>query len=72
MTRLASINVTTPTTTVPTGDDDDMRRMQKLAARDQDLQAHGRHGYTVCTTVVIPAGDSVMIVDTLSREEDHQ
>jgi hypothetical protein len=72
MTRLASIDVTTLTTTVPTGDDDGMRRMQKLAARGEDLQAHGRHGYTVCTTVVIPAGDSVMIVDTLEREENQQ
>jgi hypothetical protein len=72
MTRLASIDVTTLTTTVPTGDDDGMRRMQKFAARDEDLQAHGRHGYTVCTTVVIPAGDSVMIVDTLDREENQQ
>lgn len=72
MTRRVSIDVTTLTTTVPTGDDDGMRQMQKLAARDEDLQAHGRHGYTVCTTVVIPVGDSVMIVDTLEREENQQ
>jgi hypothetical protein len=37
MTRLASIDVTTLTTTVPTGDDDGMRRMQKFAARDEDV-----------------------------------
>lgn len=53
MIRLASVDVTTLATTVPTGDDGGMRRMQKLAARDEDLQAHGRHGWAVCTTVVI-------------------
>jgi len=46
--------------------------MAKLAARDEDLRAHGHSGYRVCATVVIPNGDYVMIVDTLEREEIQQ
>lgn len=37
-----------------------------------DMRAHGRSGYGVWTTVVIPDGDHVMIVDTLEREEIQQ
>ena len=40
--------------------------------RDEDLRAHGHSGYRVCTTVFIPNGDYVMIVDTLEREEIQQ
>jgi hypothetical protein len=72
VTRLASVDVTTLTTNVPSGDDETGRRLAKLATRDEDLRAHGHHGYRVCTTVVIPNGDSVMIVDTLEREENQQ
>jgi len=35
-----------------------------------DMRAHRRTGCRVWTTVVIPDGDCVMIVDTLEREED--
>jgi hypothetical protein len=72
MTRLASIAIATLTTTVPTGEDENTRRWQKLAARDEDLQAHGRSGYRACTSVVIPTGDHVVIIDTLDREENQQ
>ena len=68
----ALVDVTTLTTNVPSGDDEAGRRMAKLAARDEDLRAHGHSGYRVCTTVVIPNGDYVMIVDTLEREEIQQ
>jgi len=44
----------------------------KVVARDEDLRAHGSSGYRVCTTVVIPNGDCVIIVDTLEREEIQQ
>lgn len=72
MTRLASVDVTTLTTNVPSGDGETGRRLAKLATRDEDLRAHGHHGYRVCTTVVIPNGDCVMIVDTLKRKENQQ
>ena len=63
------VDVTTLTTNVPSGDNEAGRRMAKLAARDQDLRAHGHSGYRVCTTVAIQSGDCVMIVDRLEREE---
>ena len=66
------VDVTTLTTNAPSGDDETGRRMAKLAARDEDLRAHGRSGYRVCTTVAIQSGDCVMIVDTLEREEIQQ
>ena len=66
------VDVATLTTNVPTSDEETGRRMQKLASRDEDLRAHGRSGYTVCTTVVIPNGDYVMLVDTLAREENQR
>ena len=66
------VDVTTLTTTVPSGADETGRRLSKLAARDEDLRAHGRSGYRMCSTVVIPNGDCVMIVDTLEREEIQQ
>ena len=66
------VDVTTLTTNVPSGDDEAGRRMAKLAARDEAQRAHGRSGYRVCTTVVIPNGDCVIIVDTLEREEIQQ
>ena len=66
------VDVTTLTTNVPNGDDEIGRRLAKLAARDEDLRAHGRSGYRVCTTVVIQGCDCVMIVDTLEREEIQQ
>ena len=69
---MTRVDITTITTTVPTGDDDNMRRMQKLAARDEDLRALGRSGYRMCSTVPIPAGDCMTIVDTLEREENQQ
>jgi len=65
MTKLAGV-------VVPTGDDEAGRRFAKLADRDEDLRAYGRSGYRVCTTVAIPNGDRVMIVDTLEREENQQ
>ncbi len=68
----AVVDVETLTTNVPTGDDETGRRMQKLAGREDDLRSHGRYGYIVCTTVVIPAGDYVMIVDTLARQENQR
>ena len=42
----------------------------KARHRDENLRAYGRSGYTVCTTVVTPNGDCVMIVDMLAREEN--
>lgn len=69
---MTRVDITTITTTVPTGDDDNMRRMQKLAARDEDLRALGRSGYRMCSTVPIPSGDSMTIVDTLERGENQQ
>ena len=66
------VTLTPAPTNVPSGDDETGRRMAKLAARDEDLRAHGHSGYRVCTTVVIPNGDYVMIVDTLEREEIQQ
>ena len=72
MTRLAGVDIATLTTNVPTGDDEIGRRLAKLVAHDEDLRAHGSSGYRVCTTVVIPNGDCVMIVDTLEREEIQQ
>ena len=69
---MTRVDITTITTTVPTGGDDNMRRMQKLAARDEDLRALGRSGYRMCSTVPIPSGDSMTIVDTLEREENQQ
>jgi hypothetical protein len=70
---MTRVDITTITTTVPNGDDDDnMRRMQKLAERDEDLRALGRSGYRMCSTVPIPTGDSMTIVDTLEREENQQ
>lgn len=71
-TERSVVDVTTVTTMVPTGDNEAGRRGQKLASREEDLRAAGHHGYVVCTTVAIPAGDYVMIVDTLSREEVRQ
>lgn len=69
---MTRVDITTITTTVPTGNDDNMRRMQKLAARDEDLRALGRSGYRMCSTVPIPSGDCMTIVDTLEREENQQ
>jgi len=69
MSRLASVDITTLTTNVPIGDDEAGRRVAKLTERDEDLRAYGRSGYRVCTTVAIPNGDRVMIVDTLERDE---
>ena len=69
---MTRVDITTITTTVPTGDDDNMLRMQKLAARDEDLRALGRSGYRMCSTVPSPSGDSMTIVDTLEREENQQ
>ena len=69
---MTRVDITTITTTVPTGDDDNMRRIQKLAARDEDLRALRRSGYRTCSTVPIPTGDSITIVDTLEREENQQ
>ena len=66
------VDVTTLTTLLTSGDDEIGRRMAKLAARDEDLRAHGSSGYRVCITVVILGGDCVMIVDTLEREENQQ
>ncbi len=68
---MTRVDITTITTTVPTGDDN-MRRMQKLAARDEDLRALGRSGYRMCSTVPIPSGDCMTILDTLEREEIQQ
>ncbi len=47
-------------------------RVDELAAREEDLQAHARSGYRVCTTLVIPAGDHLVILDTLEPEENQQ
>ncbi len=71
-TERSVVDVTTVMTMLPTGDDDAGRRGQKLASREEDLRSAGRYGYVVCTTVAIPAGDYVMIVDTLAREEVRQ
>jgi hypothetical protein len=69
---MTHVEITTITTTVPTSDDDNMRRMQKLAERDEDLRALRRTGYRMCSTVPIPTGDSMTILDTLERDENQQ
>ena len=69
---MTRVDITTITTRVPTGEDDNRRQMHKLAARDEDLRALGRSGYRMRSTVPIPNGDSMTIVDTLEREEIQQ
>lgn len=63
-----TVSIATLTTRLPAGDDP-QRRAQKLYEREEDLRAHGRHGYVLGSSVVVPAGDDVLLVDTLLREE---
>lgn len=66
---MATVDVATLTTRLPAGELEGPRRMQKLSEREDDLRAHGRHGYVLRTSVVVPAGDDLILVDTLSRED---
>lgn len=64
-----TVSIATLTTRLPAGDLEGQRRMQKLYEREEDLRAHGRHGYLLRTSVVMPTGDDVILLDTLSRED---
>jgi hypothetical protein len=66
---IATVSIATLTTRLPAGELAGQLRMQKLYEREEDLRAHGRHGYLLRSSVVVPAGDDVLLVDTLSREE---
>lgn len=62
--------ITTVTTTVPTGDDDGPLRQRQLAMRDEDLAALGRVRYTLHNTQVITGTERVTFVDTLTRDSE--
>jgi hypothetical protein len=64
-----TVSIATLTTRLPAGELEGQLRMQKLYEREEDLRAHGRHGYVLGSSVVVPAGDDVLLVDTLLREE---
>lgn len=64
-----TVSLSTVTTRLPAGELDGPRRMQKLTEREEDLRAHGRHGYQLRSTVAVPAGEDVLLIDTLAREE---
>ncbi|RPE73731.1 MULTISPECIES: hypothetical protein [unclassified Frondihabitans] len=62
--------ITTVTTTVPTGDDDGPLRQRQSAMRDEDLAALGRVRYTLHNTQVITGTERVTFVDTLTRDNE--
>jgi len=62
--------ITTVITTVPTGDDDGPARMRQLVARDEDLAAHGRAGYSLHNTQSIAGIERLTFVDTLTRDSE--
>ncbi len=65
-----TVAIATLTTRLPGGELEGPRRMQKLTEREEDLRAHGRHGYQLRSSVVVPAGDGdVLLVDNMTREE---
>lgn len=64
----ATVSIATLTTRLPAVDEP-QRRAQKLYEREEDLTAHGRRGYLLRSSVVVPAGDDVILLDTLSRED---
>jgi hypothetical protein len=38
--------------------------------REEDLNAYGRQGYTLFSTVTVPLHDGLRIVDTLTRVDE--
>ena len=65
MSTTALMAVATVTTRIEK--DDDLRTVPRLEARLDDLNAYGRSGYQLTSTITIPSGDHTIIVDTLTR-----
>ena len=49
---------------------DDLRTIPRLESRLDDLNAYGRSGYQLASTITVPSGDCTIIVDTLTRASE--
>ena len=55
-------------TTLPVSDLEYAARARKNAERLDDLRAHGRHGYTLVSTLTVTGTNYVTIIDTLTKD----
>ncbi len=63
-------HIATVQTAIPTGDDEDTRRTDKLVQRVDDLNAWTRRGYVLTHTAVLTGVERATFVDTLTRNDE--
>ncbi|MFC5931981.1 hypothetical protein D6T64_01695 [Cryobacterium melibiosiphilum] len=56
-------------TTLPVSDLEYAARARKSAERLDDLRAHGRHGYTLASTLPVTGTNYVTIIDTFTKDQ---